>query len=337
MSTEERKQGLGTGKTGLVSVIIPTYRRVEEMRLAALSALAQTYANIEVIVVADGPDAEARAAVDGIDPRLRYIELAVNSGPAEARNQGVRASRGEWLTFLDDDDLMLPAKVERALELADPAKPKVMISCRTIYRRDGVDDVWPRRPIGKDEDVADYILLRPSLMGRPGVIPVQSLMVHRSIFEEVPFTTHKDHEDWAWLLEAWHKAGARVEFVWEPLVIYNIVTQSISRSRRMNWRDSMAWAEQFRPWMSAAAFNSFLSTKVALKAKRAGDWSGLKEIAGIVLRNRPSALDFFFLAGVAMLPNVLLHAAWKRSLASGESKPVTATVSATNETMRVRP
>jgi glycosyltransferase involved in cell wall biosynthesis len=316
--TPLKKQGLGEGEMGLVSVIIPTYRRVEEMRLAALSALAQTYANIEVIVVADGPDAEARAAVDGIDPRLRYIELAVNSGPAEARNQGVRASRGEWLTFLDDDDTMLPEKVERALAKADRTKPKVMISCRTIYRRDGRDDVWPRRPIAKAEDVADYILLRPSLMGRPGVLPVQSLMVHRSIFEEVPFTTHKDHEDWAWLLEAWHIAGARVEFVWEPLVIYNIVTQSISRSRRMNWRDSMAWAMQFRPWMSAAAFNSFLTTKVALKAKRAGDWKGLREIAGIVLHNQPSALDMMFLTGVFLLPNAVGAGAGCRRSGWGE-------------------
>ena len=100
-----------------------------------------------------------------------------------------------------------------------------------------------------DEDVADYILLRPSLMGRPGVLPLQTLLIHRSLLEQVPFTTHKDHEDWAWLLEAWHVAGARVEFVWEPLVIYNIATESLSRSRRMNWRDSLAWAERYRKWI----------------------------------------------------------------------------------------
>jgi glycosyltransferase involved in cell wall biosynthesis len=334
---QERKQELGMGKMGLVSVIIPTYRRVPELKVAAASALAQTYANLEVIVVADGPDAEARAALEGVDSRLRYIELAVNSGPAEARNQGVRASRGEWLAFLDDDDIMLPERIERALELADPDKPKVMISCRTIYRRDGRDDVWPKRPMRKNEDVADYILQRPSLMGRPGVMPVQSLMVHRSIFEAIPFTTHKDHEDWAWLLEAWHDAGARVEFVWEPLVIYNIATQSISRSRRMNWQESMAWALRYRKWMSAAAFNSFLTTKVALKAKRAGDWKGLKEIAGMVLRNGPGVLDVVFLVGVALLPNELLHAAWKQSLRSGERRRIAAAgVAAKGSSTKVR-
>ena len=312
---EDQSTTRGTAcEPGLVSIIIPTYRRVPELKLAVESCLQQTHKSLEIIVVADGPDAEARAAMEGLDPRVRYIELETNRGPAEARNTGVRASRGEWLTFLDDDDTILPRKIADTFALADPAHPKQMIACRTIYRRDGKDDVWPSQPIGKDEDVADYILVRPSLMGRPGVIPVQSLMVHRSVLDEVPFTTHKDHEDWAWLLEAWHIGGARVIFCWEPLVIYNIVTQSISRSRRLNWQDSLNWAMTYRKWMSPRALNSFLSTKVAIKAKRAGDWGGLRKIAGIVLHNQPGLLDLAFLAGTALLPIRLLHELWLRSL-----------------------
>ena len=318
---EQRPQSRSAGERGLVSIIIPTYRRVTEMRAAAESALAQTHTDIEVIVVADGPDAEARAAVDGLDARLRYIELEKNAGPAEARNAGVRASRGEWLTFLDDDDTMMPTKIEKEMALADRNQPKVMVSCRTVYRRDGRDDLWPARPIADGEDVADYILLRPSMLGRPGILPLQTLLMHRDILADVAFTTHKDHEDWAWLLEAWHRAGARVVFVWEPLVVYNIVTQSISRSRRMNWRDSMEWAGEYRRWIGDAAYNSFLTTKVALKAKRAGDWKGLWSVAAHVLRNRPSLLDLVFLSGISLLPSSALHAAWKKSLQNDEGRP----------------
>jgi glycosyltransferase involved in cell wall biosynthesis len=321
-----KHESLGEGVAGLVSIIIPTYKRAAEMRLAAESALAQTHKDIEVLVVADGPDPEARAAVEGMDPRLRYIELPVNSGPAEARNVGVRASRGEWLAFLDDDDTMMPEKIAREFALADKANPKLMISCRTVYRRDGRDDVWPSRPIAEGEDVADYILLRPSVLGRPGVLPIQTLLMHRSILDEVPFTTHKDHEDWAWLLEAWHVAGARIAFVWEPLVVYNIVTQSISRSRRMNWHDSMQWAGDYRRWIGDAAYNSFLTTKVALKAKRAGDWSGLWSLAKTVLRNKPGLLDVLFLGGISLLPGTVLQAAWKRSLKNDEGRAVGAVV-----------
>jgi len=310
---------LGPGEPGLVSIIIPTYRRLHDLRLAVDSALAQTHKNIEVIVVADGPDPEVRAALTGMDPRLMYLELDTNRGPAAARNTGVRASRGEWLTFLDDDDTILPEKVAACFAMADSARPLRMISCRTIYRRDNKEDVWPSRPIGPNEDVADYILIRSSLLGRPGVLPIQSLMVHRSILQQVPFSTHKDHEDWAWLLDAWHLAGARVEFCWQPLVIYNIVTNSISRSRRMNWQDSMAWAESYHLWLSRRAYNSFLTTKVALKAKRSHDWRGLREIISKVVNNQPGFLDLLFLSGMVILPSFVLHLAWKRSLASGET------------------
>jgi len=319
--THGDRRNLGPGEAGLVSMVIPTYRRLSDLLHAVASALAQTHTNIEVIVVADGPDPEVRAALTGMDSRLRYLELDTNRGPAAARNAGVRASRGEWLTFLDDDDTVLPEKVAACFAMADPGRPLRMISCRTIYRRGTKEDVWPTRPIVPDEDVADYILIRHSLLGRPGVLPIQSLMVHRSILQQVPFSTHKDHEDWAWLLDAWHVAGARVEFCWQPLVIYNIVTNSISRSRRMNWKDSMDWAERYRIWLSPRAYNSFLTTKVALKAKRAHDWRGLREVISKVLHNQPSLLDILFLAGMVMLPSFVLHAAWKRSLASGEVHP----------------
>lgn len=299
---------------GLVSIIIPTYKRPKDLRIAVESALAQTYQHIEVVVVSDGPDPEARAAVEGLNGRVHYDELPVNRGPAEARNHGVRISKGEWFTFLDDDDTIMPTKVEHQLQLADPANPQKMIACRVLYVRGTQEDVHPERPIGPEEDVADYILVRPSLLGRPGVLPLQALLVHHSIMEQVPFAGHADHEDWAWLLEVWHLAGARVEFAWEPLVVYNIVIESISRSRRANWEDSLAWAEEYRAWISDRAFASFLSTKVALKAKRAGSWSGLRLIARKVLACKPGPLELMFLAGITALPNGILQKLWKRSL-----------------------
>jgi hypothetical protein len=63
-----------------------------------------------------------------------------------------------------------------------------------------------------------------------------------------------------------------------------------------------------------------LTTKVALKAKRAHDWRGLREIISIVMHNKPSLLDMMFLAGMVLLPSFVLHIAWKSSLASGESR-----------------
>jgi glycosyltransferase involved in cell wall biosynthesis len=311
--------GTGTNQAPLVSVIIPTYRRPDVIREAIFSILAQTYPNLEVIVVSDGPDAETAMAVRGIDDRVVYHELEVNSGPAAARNAGVAISRGEWIGFCDDDDAWLPRKLEAQLAIADPADTKTLIACRCVYRHSNREDIWPARPIRDDEDIADYILRRDSLLGHPGIISIHSLLVPREIMLQVPLVSLKDHEDWAWLLEVWHEAGARVRFVWEPLVVYNIATESISRSRRMNWEDSLAFAEDYRRWIGGSAYNSFLVTKVALKAKRRGDWHGLRIIAGKVLANKPSLLDLTFLAGMALLPSALLNLAWKKSLQSNDA------------------
>jgi hypothetical protein len=163
--------------------------------------------------------------------------------------------------------------------------------------------------------------VRPSLLGRPGVLPLTCLLLHRSVLEAVPFASHSDHEDWAWLLEVCHGRQVRIKFVWEPLVVYNIATERVSRSRRMNWRNSLEWAMRYRHWLSPRACNSFLSTKVALKAKRAGDSRGLREIIRLVLGNGASSIDILFLAGIALLPSFVLHAAWKRSLRGADVLP----------------
>ena len=302
-------------KTSLVSIVIPTYRRPNQVRHAVLSALAQTWSHIEVLVVSDGPDPETRAVLtDLLSDRLEYMELPENAGPAAARNAGILASHGEWLCFLDDDDLMLSTKVERQMALADAEVPSRMISCRAIYRHGGRDDVWPDRPIGENEDVAEYILKRPSLLGRPGVLSIQSLLIHRSLLKMIPFSTHKDHEDWAWLLEVWHLASARVTFAWAPLVVYCVDVDSLSRSRRVNWQDSLAWALRYRRWIGDRAFCSFLCTKAALKAKRGGDWTGLWTIAKAVLPSRPNPREIAFLLGIACMPSAVLQRAWRRSL-----------------------
>lgn len=305
---------------GLVSIIIPTYRRPKEVQDAVRSALAQTYPTIEVIVVSDGPDPQTRSAIEQFGDRVRYFEMPTNGGPAAARNRGVLQARGEWLAFLDDDDAMLPTKLEQQMKLADAGRPERIISCRLIYALGNREEIQPDVPIKPDEDLADYLLVRPGLLKRPGVVSLQAVLVHHSLVQKVPFTTHADHEDWAWLLEAWHHAGARVVFVWEPLVKYTIQVDSQSRSRRTNWKESLAWADQYRRWISDRAYASFLSTKVAMKAKRAGDRKALMQIARAVRNARPGLLELAFIWGMILLPDAVLHRAWLKSFHSEGSR-----------------
>ena len=313
---------MGAGYNPLVSVVIPTLGRPALVARAIRSALTQTHANVEVIVVSDGPDPETAASLAGCDPRVRYMPLAANAGPAAARNAGMLASRGEWINLLDDDDELLPTKIAAQLAMADPADEKTMIACRLIFDQGSRQDVWPDRPIGKDERMGDYLLRRPGLRGRPGVLNLHCLLIPRALALAVPMEGFADHEDWAWLLELESQAGARVRFLWEPLAVYRVAVSALTRSRRDNWADSLEWARAHRRLISRAAFNSFVATKVALKAKRSGSGEGLKAVAKELLGNRPSLLDLAFFFVVLVTPNAVANRAWRASLENTETGSV---------------
>ncbi|MFF2753498.1 glycosyltransferase family 2 protein [Psychrobacillus sp. NPDC058041] len=107
-----------------VSVIIPTYKREVKYLSRAISSIKkQTYKNTEVVIVDDNPpDSDYRKHVMNYmkkyidDPNLTYIMNSKNIGGSLARNNGINAASGEYITFLDDDDEYLPRKVEKQLE-----------------------------------------------------------------------------------------------------------------------------------------------------------------------------------------------------------------------------
>jgi glycosyltransferase involved in cell wall biosynthesis len=102
-----------------VSTIIPTQRRPQMLREAAASALGQTFKDLELIIVLNAATPEAVAAAKDIarHPNVVLVALDRASLPA-ARNAGIAAARGEWVAFLDDDDVWMPTKIERQLAAA---------------------------------------------------------------------------------------------------------------------------------------------------------------------------------------------------------------------------
>jgi len=96
----------------LVSVIIPTYNRAASIGEAIESALAQAYPAMEIIVVDDGSTDDTRQSIAHRYPQVRYFHQE-NGGVARARNRGIREARGEFIAFLDSDDLWLPGKIEK--------------------------------------------------------------------------------------------------------------------------------------------------------------------------------------------------------------------------------
>jgi glycosyltransferase involved in cell wall biosynthesis len=97
-----------------VSVIIPTYNRANYICEAIDSILAQTYADYEIIVVDDGSTDGTRQALQRwIDDGTICYYYQENRGESAARNHGIRKARGQYIAFLDSDDLFLPTKFEK--------------------------------------------------------------------------------------------------------------------------------------------------------------------------------------------------------------------------------
>lgn len=107
----------------LVSVVIPCYNAARWLAGAIESALAQTWPATEIITVNDGSNDASPAIARGYQPRgVRVVDQA-NRGAAAARNAGLRAARGQFIQFLDADDLLAPDKIERQMRVLAPGSP----------------------------------------------------------------------------------------------------------------------------------------------------------------------------------------------------------------------
>ncbi len=118
-----------------ISVIIPTFEYGRFLGEAIDSALAQTHPPLEVIVVDDGSTDETPRVVASYGNRIRSIRQR-NQGLSAARNAGIEAARGDYLAFLDSDDVWMPRKLERQLARfeSDPALGLVHCGAETVNR-----------------------------------------------------------------------------------------------------------------------------------------------------------------------------------------------------------
>jgi len=125
-------------ETPRVSVVIPTYNRRESVGRALDSVLAQQPAPFEVLVVDDGSSDGTEALFAAPPPGVRYLRQP-NRGASSARNHGIREARGEWIAFLDSDDVWLPGKL--AAQLAHLEGAKVCFSAAVDERGERLDDL----------------------------------------------------------------------------------------------------------------------------------------------------------------------------------------------------
>ncbi|MCB6179837.1 glycosyltransferase [Rhodobacter sp. Har01] len=103
-----------------VSVILPVYNRSASLADSMRSVLDQSYRDLELIVVDDASTEDLRPIVEGLgDPRVRFLRRERNGGASAARNTGLAAAQGRFIAFQDSDDLWLPNKLKRQMDLLE--------------------------------------------------------------------------------------------------------------------------------------------------------------------------------------------------------------------------
>jgi glycosyltransferase involved in cell wall biosynthesis len=186
--SREANQGI------LVSVIIPVYNRCDLLPRTLNSALGQTHKSLEILVVDDGSEEDVGAVVDAFsDDRLKYIRSDVNKGISEARNNGIKNSKGRYVAFLDSDDEWFDKKIEMQLSDLRKKGPEYGASyCKTEFFDDEESAV-----VRYSEFEREGNLLRDLTMRNP-ITSLSSVMVERRMLEKVGGFNGKMNclEDW---------------------------------------------------------------------------------------------------------------------------------------------
>lgn len=207
--------------TPRVSIVVPTYNRSAIVRRAVESVLAQTFGDLEIIVVDDGSTDDTRDALAGYGERVRYVHQE-NRGPAAARNHGMQEARGEFIGFLDSDDAYLPGNVAAHLRRFDEVPEAGLVYCGIEVLDQHGNPVKEVLPDPRDRG---FVLER---LIRYNFITSSTVLMRRAAMEFAgPMSTRLWFaEDWYY----WLRVASRfpIEFVDEVLVRYQRSAVSLS-------------------------------------------------------------------------------------------------------------
>jgi len=235
--------------TPLVSVVIPSFNRVAWLRAAVSSVFAQSFTDWELIIADDGSDPETRGYLAGLHEcaRVAVLLFAHSGNPGAVRNAAVRAARGEWLAFLDSDDLWHPAKLATQLALLRN-NPHCLWSFGAIDRIDSAGRLLPgaRRPRPRPQgDVLEHVISWRAGVAMPSVMIKRELFLRIGGFDEA----HPMFEDFdLWLSLAAASPACALDI---PVVSVRFHDQHFSSQGERALREWIGLFERWKPRLAS--------------------------------------------------------------------------------------
>lgn len=199
----------------VVSILIPTYNRAVLLTKAIQSVLSQTYSEFELIIVDDASIDTTAAIVENFhDPRIHYLRLNKNGGVSAARNAGLKICRGDYIAFLDSDDVWVPEKLEKQLQLFHNSSDQVGVIYSTINVING-DNIYQKKNQGFITGSIYENLLYQNFVGTPSSVIVKKSCFASGIFFDPLLRCCEDWDVWLQIARDWQFAC-----ITEPLIIY---------------------------------------------------------------------------------------------------------------------
>ena len=248
----------------LVTVVIPTYNRADLISRAVASVSQQSHQNLEIIVIDDASDDDTTQVVHQIpDSRVKYICHQTNLGGSEARNTGIKQAVGDYIAFLDSDDVWLPDKLSSQLAAISQEDRQDNLVCysqfkispQVFYRR----RILPKNGKQNHETIPDYFWLSG------GTILTSTLLISRSLAAATLFKSGLvKHQDLDFVIRL-EQQGAKFIFIPKVLAVWHNEMRSDRISKLTNYQLSLDWIEGYRGQISERAFKGFILKEVVPK------------------------------------------------------------------------
>lgn len=244
------------------SIVIPLYNKESALRTTLDSCFSQKFKDYEVVVVDDGStDGSVSAVKECTDERVVLIEQE-NSGPSAARNCGGKAAKGEWIVFLDADDLLLPDALSNFHKLVTTYPDINAFCCNFYVEREGEEMLYSDKYKNGIVRNNFFSWLTKRLMPRTG-----ALCLRRSVFLQSPFNESlRRYED----AEMLFKLFRREKFVTcsHPVMVNRLSFRAASGIRK-NINEDFVWSVEVKGkfWEKVACYELFMKREVDYKLK----------------------------------------------------------------------